>query len=203
MAYFDDPNHASFYSSVSGGIYSYPPLNNQTFAIDAEVANSQLSADPTDPWSMDRRPGPRFGSPTSLRATASFGERHSDSFTDSCLTREPPESVAPTTPYTNRSDGYSGPSYDWSADYQPAQSHYPVYLTRDHSFASTAASETSTAAHTHSSGGYSLEEFGTHRPQAVPLNYWGDHRSGVSTSTPYVVSVRFKSSLHKPANTFP
>ena len=188
MAYFNDANNSSFYSSVSGALYSYPSPN-QVFAIDTEGANNQIFADPTDRWSMGRRSGPMVGPPTSLRATANSGERHSDPSIDSCLTCEPPGSVAPTTSYTSRTDGYGWPSYDRSADYREAQSHYSGYLSQGGPFASTTASETSTAAHTIRSGEYSLEGFGAHRPQTVPLDYWGTNQGGISVGAPYVVGV--------------
>jgi len=85
MAYFNDANHASYYSSVSGGVYSYPSPS-QMFAIDTEGANSQTFTEransqtftnPIDPWSMVRRSEPMIGSPTSLRATASPGDQAS------------------------------------------------------------------------------------------------------------------------------
>jgi len=98
--------------------------------------------------------------------------------------------VAPTTSSTNRTDDHNWPSYDWSADYQRARSHYPDYLSREDSFASPPASETSTAMRTSGSGEYSLEELGAHRLQTVPPNYWETNRSGASTSTSYVVGVR-------------
>ena len=88
MTYFNDPNHASFYYSGSEGLYPYPSPT-QTFAIDTEGANGQIYGGPADQWSMVRRSGPMVGSPTSLWATASFGERPSDCFIDWCLTREP------------------------------------------------------------------------------------------------------------------
>ena len=190
MAYFNDTNNTNFYSTpfASGGFYSYPHPT-QTFVTDTEEANGQIYADSTDQWSAVRS-GPMVGSPTSVRATDSFGERRSDYFIDSYLTREPTESLAPTTPYTSGSNGYSWPSYDQSADYRQIQSHHYDFLSRDGSFASTTASETSTAMHTPSSGEYSLEEFGAHRSQTVPLDYWGSNQSGASTSTSYMVSAR-------------
>jgi len=87
MSYFNDAENVDYYSSVSGGLYSYPSPS-QTFAIDAEGTNGQLYADPTDQWGMVSRSGPMVGSPTSLRAAASFGEPHSYRSTDWRLTRE-------------------------------------------------------------------------------------------------------------------
>jgi len=197
MAYFNDPNNADFYSSVSGGFYSYPPPS-QTFAIDTERTNGQTYTDPTDPWSMVRQSGPMV-EPINLWATANSGERHSDPFIDSCLTCEPLESVAPTTSYTSRTDGYSWPSYDRSANYRQAQSHYSGYLSRGGPF----ASETSNAAHIPSRSEYPLEGFGAHGSQTIPLDYWGTNQSGASTSASYVVGVRFQSSSPHPADTFP
>ena len=201
MAYFNDPNNTDFYSSVSGGFYSYPPPS-QTFAIDTQGINGQTYTDPTNPWSMVRQSGPMV-EPTNLWATANSGERHSDPFIDSCLTCEPPESIAPTTSYTSRSDGYSWPSYDPSADYRQAQSQYSGYLSRDDPFTGTTAWGTSTASHIPSRSVYSLEEFGDHRSQTAPLDYWGTNQSVASTSASYVVGVRFQSSLPHPADTFP
>jgi len=194
MSYFNDTDNANFYSSLPGGFYSYPPPS-QTFAIDTDGANGQIFADPVDQWNTIRQSGSMFGSPTSLQPSASFGEYHSYCSADWCLTRERPESVAPTTPYTSATDGYSWPSYEWPANHQQAQSHYPTFLSRDGSFASTAASETFPVAHTPASREYLPEEFGEH-----PFDYWG---SGASTSTSYVVSVRFQSPLRNPADTFP
>ena len=190
MAYYNNTNNTSFYSTpfASGGFYSYPHPT-QTFFTDTEEANGQIYADSTDQWSAVRS-GPMVGSPTSVRATDSFGERRSDYFIDSYLTRESTESMAPTTSYTSGTSGYSWPSYDQSADYRQTQSHHSDFLSRDGSFASTTASETSTAIHTPSSGEYSLEEFGAHRSQTVPLDYWGSNQSGASTSTSYMVSAR-------------
>ena len=111
--------------------------------------------------------------------------------------------MAPTTMYTSRTNGYSWPSYDQSADYRQAQSYHSDFLSRDGSFADTAASETSTAVHTPSSSEYLLEELGAHRSQTVPLNYWEANQSGASTSTSYVVSARVQSSLHSLVDTFP
>ena len=83
MAYFNDTTNNGFYSTsfASGGFYSYPHPS-QTFVTDTEEANGQMYADSTDQWSAERRPGPMVGSPTSLRATDSFGEHRSDHFTD-------------------------------------------------------------------------------------------------------------------------
>ena len=110
--------------------------------------------------------------------------------------------MAPTTSHS-RTNGYGWPSYDESADYRQAQSHHSDFLSRDGSFASTAASETSTAVHTPSSGEYSLEELGAQRSQTVPLDYWGSNESGATVSTSHMVSARVESSLHNPADTFP
>jgi len=186
MSYFDDTNNANFYSTLSEGFYSYPPPS-QTFAVDTDGANGQIFPDPTDQWNTVGQSGPTFGSSTSLQQTASFGERHSDYSIDWCLTHEPPESVAPTTPYTSGTDDYSWMSYRWSANQQP-QSHDSTYLSRDSSFASATPSETFAMAHTPASGEYLPKEFGGHRTQTVPFDYWG---GGASTSTSYVVGVRF------------
>ena len=80
MAYFDNTNNVNFWSApsaplISGEPYAYPYLS-PTLATDNESATSQLHHVPTDGWGMVRRPGPIVGSPTSLRATASLGERH-------------------------------------------------------------------------------------------------------------------------------
>jgi len=192
MAYFNDTNNADFYSSVYGGFYSYP-LPSQTFPIDTDGANGQIFADPADQWNMARWSGPMFGSQTGLhdQATTSFGESHSDCFIDWYLIHEPSESVAPSASYTSGTDGYSWPSYDWSADHQQAQFHYPDYLSRDDSFVSTAASEMSTTTHTLGSGEYSLEELGGNPSQTVPLEYWGASQSRASVSTSYLVGVQF------------
>ena len=194
MTYFNDFNHASFYSSTSGGLYPHPPPS-QMFAVDTEGANGQIYGSPADQWSM-------VGSPTSLRATDSFGEYPSDCSIDWCLTREPPESVAPTTSYTSRNDGYSWPSSEWLADYQQVQSRHSGYLSRGGSFASTAASETSTAVHTPSSGEHRLEDFGAHQAQIAPFNYWGANQSGASTSIFDLVGFRVQSPLRNSADTF-
>jgi len=77
MSYFDETNNANFYSSLSGGFYSYPPPS-QTLPVDDDGSNSQIFADPADQWNTVRQSGPMFGSATSLQPTASFGERHSD-----------------------------------------------------------------------------------------------------------------------------
>ena len=193
MAYFDNANNAGFYS-VSGGPYSYPPPN-RTFAIDTEGANNQMFTDTTDQWIMVRGSGSMVGQPTSLQATASSSECHSDPFIDSWLTYKPPESVAPATPYTSRTDGCSWPSYDRSADYRQAQSRYSGYLSRGSSFAETTASESSTE--------YSLEELDVHRSQTVRRDYWGANQSEATTSASYMVGVQFQSYLRNPADTFP
>jgi len=197
MSYFDETNNANFYSSLSGGFYSYPPPS-QTLPVDNDGSNDQIFADPADQWNTVRQSGPMFGSAASLQPTASFGECHSDCSIDWCLTREPPESVAPTTPYTSETDDYNWLSYGWSANQQP-QSNYSTYLSRDGSFASTAPSETFAVAHTPASGEYLPEEFGGHRSQTSPFDYWG---SLASTSTSYVVGGQFQSPLRNPADTF-
>ena len=201
MAYFDDASNASYYSSVSGGLYPYPPAS-QTFDTDTGGAYGQYAA-PTDQWGMARWSGPMVGSPTSLREISRFGERHLGSFTHWCLTHEPPESEAPTTSYTSGTVGHCWPSYDWSADYQQAQSYHSGYLSGDSPFATTAASEMSTAVQIPSSGEYQLEELGAHQSETVPLNYWGANQSGASTSMFSVVDYRVQSSLRNPADTFP
>ena len=134
-------------------------------------------------------------SPTSLPATASFGERHSGRFIDWYLIRGPPESVTPATSYTNRTDGH-WPSYDRAVNYRQTQSYQSGNWNPDASFASTAASEGSTAVYTPSSGEYPLEELGAHRSHTVPLNYQGANQSGASTSTSSVVPP-----LRNPADT--
>ena len=187
MAYSNDADNTSYYSSVSGGLYPYPSPNRM-FAIDTEGTNGQLYADPADQRGMVRRSGPMVGSPTGLRTEASFGERRSGHFTGWYLTHELEESVPPATSYTSRTDGYGWPSYDRSANYR-RESYHSGYLGRDRSFANT-VSETSTAEQTPSSGEYSLE-VGAHRPQAVPLDYWGANQSGAPTSTFYAVGFEF------------
>jgi len=184
MAYFNDADNTTYYTTVSGGPHPYPP-QSRTSAVDTEGTNGQLCADPTDQRGMVRRSGPMVGSPTSLRAEASFGERRSGHFTGWYLTHELQESVAPATSYTSRADGYSWPSYDRSTNYQ-RDSYHSGYLGRDRSFANTVASETSTVEQTPSS-----VEVGAHRPQAVPLDYWGANRSGAPTSTFYAVGLEF------------
>jgi len=203
MAYFNGANNTSFYStpSASGEFYSYPPPS-QMFPTHAEGANSQVYADPTDQWSMVRRSGPIVGSPTSLRATVSYGEYHSNRSIDWCLTQEPPESLAPTTLHTNETDDDSWLSYDWSGNHRHVQSHPSGFLSRHDSFASTAASEASAAVQTPSSGGYSFEELGAHQSQTVPLNYWEINQSGAPTSTSYAVSARARPSIHYPPTPF-
>ena len=117
------------------------------------------------------------------------------------LTREPLESVAPTTSYTSRHDGYNWPSSEWLADYHQAQFRHSGYLSRGGSFEST-VSETSTAVDTPSSGEYRLEELGAHQAQTVPFNYWGANRSGAFTSIFDVVGFRVQLLLRNPADTF-
>jgi len=83
MAYFNDANNTSSYStpSASGEFYSYP-LPSRTFATDTEGTNSQVYAEPTDEWSMVRRSGPMVEPPTSLWATGTYGEDHTNCFID-------------------------------------------------------------------------------------------------------------------------
>jgi len=73
MAYYSNPNNASSYptSSASGELESYSLLSQM---LATEEVNNQ--ADPTfvDQWDTIRWPGLMVGSPTSLRATASYGE---------------------------------------------------------------------------------------------------------------------------------
>jgi len=135
---------------------------------------------------MVRRSGPILESPTSLPATASFGERHSGRFIDWYLIREPPESVTPATSYMSRTDGH-WPSYDRVASYRQTQSYQSSNWSRDASFASTAASEGSTVAHTPSSSEYPLEVLDAHQLHTVPLNYQGANQSGASSGMSYVV----------------
>ena len=77
MSYFNDADNDEFYSSVSRGFYSYPPPSRM-FVVDNGGATGQMNNDPTDQWRMVRRSGPMVGSPTSLRANTSLGERHLD-----------------------------------------------------------------------------------------------------------------------------
>ena len=83
--------------------------------------------------------------------------------------------------------------------YWPATSQYPQYyrsgIRRDNSFVSTVASEDSTATSTLSSSKYffllrDFEESDAHQPRTVPLDYWGDSASGLSTNMLYAVSAR-------------
>ena len=87
MAHFNNANNANFNPtpSTSGGLYAYPHLS-QTLATETEGAS-----DPTHAghWSMVRRPGPMIESPTSIRATASSGECHSNWFVGWRLMRGP------------------------------------------------------------------------------------------------------------------
>ena len=97
--------------------------------------------------------------------------------------------MIPATSYTSRTYDYGWPSRDWSANYQQ-ESYHSGYLSRDYSFTSTAASETSTTGQTPSNGEYSFE-VGVHQPQIAPLDYWGANQNGASTSAFYTVGLEF------------
>ena len=118
------------------------------------------------------------GSPTSLRATASYGEHHLNHFIDWLLTREAPESMASVASHTNGIDGHGLPSYDWSADHQQVQSYRSGFLSHGCSPISTTASRTATTAPTFNNNEHSLEELRAHRSQMVPHNCWGPIRAG-------------------------
>ena len=75
MAYFNNSNNTDFYSasSASGELDAYPFLN-QASAI--EEAGGQGYCTCAECQSTVGRPLPMVGSPTSLRANASFGKYH-------------------------------------------------------------------------------------------------------------------------------
>ena len=192
MAHFNNANNASIYStsSTSGEPHENPHLN-RTLATDTWGEVSQTYVGPSDRWRMARRPGPMVGSPTSLRAAAGFSECHSNRSIGWCLTHRPAESVDSVTTYTTRTDGDAWPSYDWSADYEWAQSHRSSFLSRDRPLASTAVSETSTAMPAPGSGEYISplpEELGTYGSRIVPLDDWGVNRGGASAGAFHIVS---------------
>ena len=153
MAYHNDPNNASFYSasSVSGEPDLYPFLD-QTSA--AEGLN-EYARTLTNQWGMIEQPGPMVGSPTSLRAAASYGRCRCDLFVDWCLTRVFPESMASATSYESRPGSYGQPQYPewhWSPVSRWPQYNHPGFPSGDVPSASMESSEMLTATSTPSSG---------------------------------------------------
>ena len=72
MAYYNNP--CSYPTSSASGELEFYSLLSQMLAT--EEANSQAHDTFADQWNTIGRPGPMVGSPTSLRATASYGEHY-------------------------------------------------------------------------------------------------------------------------------
>jgi len=72
MAYYNDVNNTSFYStSASGEADTYPFLDQMTAT---EGANFETPEMLTNGWNVNGQPGYVTGPSTSLRPEASFGE---------------------------------------------------------------------------------------------------------------------------------
>jgi hypothetical protein len=175
MAYY---NNTNFYSTSSafGEPDAYQFLS-QTSA--AEEVNDQAYGTFANGWGMAGQPGPVVGSPTNLRDVANYGKYHCRLFVDQRLRRESLDSVASSASYATWVDGYGQPSYSghyWPAAGQQAQSYHSGFSSRDDSFASTVASETSTVVPIPSSGKY-LFYFSTLRNRVLT-----DHDQSRSTT---------------------
>ena len=154
MAYFNnDYNNADFYypalpapAPEEFDAYQFPRQEPT-----AEEVNFPAHPTLDDQWNMARRPGSMVGEPTN------YGNHQHNPPVDWCLTREPPESVAPATSYATQAGGYGQPSYSgqyWPEVGQQTQSYPSGFLGRDVPFTSMEALEASTTRPAPSSGEY-------------------------------------------------
>ena len=149
MANFNNTSDADIYSaflaSSEFGAYPFPsrtPTHEETNIF-------------TDDWSVDSQPDYLAGPTSSLRPEANFGKCSCSLGDKRHLTREPPDSVASVTSYGAQTPGYGPPLFPgqyWPTVDLYAQSNRSGLMNRDHTFASTMASEFSAAASTPSSG---------------------------------------------------
>ena len=154
MAYFNGTNNASFYSTSSAfGEPDAYPLLSQMLATEG-VGSTYTYGAFTDQWGMAEQPGPTVDSLTSL-ATADYGKYHCIHFIGRSLTYESSESAASAASFETQTNGYGQPSYTeqyWPAVGQQTQPYHSGFSSHDIFFASTVASETSTAIPAPSSG---------------------------------------------------
>ena len=199
MTYYD-VNNSTFYSTptVSGEFGMYPFLS-QTLANEEATVRAYHF---TDGRGIAGQSGHVVGSPTGLRAEASFGQGNSSLLVDRHFTCDSPESVSSVTSRAAQTHGYGQPY--WPITGQYPHSHYSGIVSRGDSFASlTVASEASIVDPIPRGGKYLLRNFegsGAHRPRTLPPGYWGANQSEPSTGASYTVGFRARSP-HNPDGT--
>ena len=118
MNYFND--YASFYPISSArdefDAYQFPDQTSATEGVNYNAPYSTF----TDPRGIPEQPRTIVGSSTSLPATDSYGTHYCNLSADWCLMLESPGSLAPSTSYTNQTDGYGQSSY--TGNYWPESS---------------------------------------------------------------------------------
>ena len=163
------------------------PFVNQQQAIYQlnHQANDILQV--TDRWGMVPQPGPTTASPMNLLGFSKC--RCKPSF-ESSLTGESSDSVAGSTTYSRRLDGYAQPSFTdpcWPAMSQPPHPGHAGFSGWGTFPASRAMEPGSpTVISTPSSGENLLcnpEEQDAHRSRTAPLHHWGENQSGPLVST--------------------
>lgn len=154
MVYFNSTENANHHSTSSAPdeLDAYPFLS-QASATEASEALDTF----TDGRSVGEQPDHVVCPSRSVRAEGSFGKCNRSLLNDRRLMSEPLETVTSVTSYDTKthSDGeLSFPGYYWPTTGRYAQSHGSSIVSRDNSFASTVALDTSTVASTPSSGNY-------------------------------------------------
>jgi len=142
MDYFND--YANFYPvSSTREEFDVYQFQDQMTATEETSYQEQQNTFP-DCWNALEQPVTTVGLPTTLPAAAGYGEHCCNLFIDRCLTHEPPESLLPTSSWTNQPGGYSQPSsssYHWPEVGQDAQYYYPGSLSQDYSLPSAVVSK--------------------------------------------------------------